>query len=84
MDKAFTTSFVPAPVTRKAAARTALVGLSEPARALLSEGFRQFGIETVTMTSNAAERLRKEKFEACVLALGEECRSRLQKTFRSA
>src|SRR5205823_7013111 len=36
-----------------------------------SEGFRQFGIETVTVTSNAAERLRKEKFEACVLALGE-------------
>jgi Tfp pilus assembly protein PilZ len=46
------------------------VGLSEPARALLSEGFRQFGIETVVVTANAAERLTKEKFEACVLALG--------------
>jgi Tfp pilus assembly protein PilZ len=47
------------------------VGLSEPARALLSEGFRQFGIETVVVTANAAERLTKEKFEACVLALGD-------------
>jgi len=71
MDKAFTTTFAPAPLTRKAAARTALVGLSEPVRALLSEGFRQFGIETVIVTANAAERLKKEKFEACVLSLAE-------------
>lgn len=70
MDKAFTTTFAPA-LTRKAAARTALVGLDEPSRALLAEGFRQFGIETVVVTANAAERLKKEKFEACVLSLGE-------------
>jgi len=71
MDKAFATTFVPAPPVRKAAARTALVGLDDSARVLLSECFRQFGIETVVMTANAAERLHKEKFEACVLALGE-------------
>ncbi len=71
MDKAFATSFSPAPIVRKAAARTALVGLDEAARALLSEGFRQFGIETVIVTANAAERLRKEKFEACVMSLGQ-------------
>lgn len=71
MDKVFATHFTPAPFTRKAAARTALVGLDEPARALLAEGFRQFGIETVVVTTNAAERLKKEKFEACVLSLGE-------------
>ena len=71
MDKVFATHFTPAPFTRKAAARTALVGLNEPARALLAEGFRQFGIETVVVTTNAAERLQKEKFEACVLSLGE-------------
>src|SRR5208283_4167303 len=71
MDKAFATAFSPAPPTRKAAARTALVGLNEPVRALLTEGFRQFGIETVVVTANAAERLKKEKFEACVLSLGE-------------
>src|SRR5438552_1511206 len=70
MDKAFATTFVPAPTVRKAAARTALVGLNESSRVLLSECFRQFGIETVVMTANAAERLRKEKFEACVLRLG--------------
>ncbi len=71
MDKAFSTSFAPAPIVRKAAARTALVGLNEPARALLSEGFRQFGIETVVVTANAEERLKKEKFEACVMSLRE-------------
>jgi len=71
MDKAFATNFTPAPFIRKTAARTALVGLTEPARALLSEGFRQFGIETVVVTTNAVERLKKEKFEACVLSLGE-------------
>jgi Tfp pilus assembly protein PilZ len=71
MDKAFATPFAPSPIPRKAAARTALVGLNEPARALLSEGFRQFGIETVVVTANAAERLRKEKFEACVMSLAD-------------
>jgi hypothetical protein len=57
--------------TRKAAARTALVDVKESARALLVECFRQFGIESVAISSNAAERLRREKFEACVLNLGE-------------
>jgi Tfp pilus assembly protein PilZ len=73
MDKAFATTLSLAPLrtTRKAAARSALVGLNESSRVLLVECFRQFGIETVVMTSNAAERLRKEKFEACVLSLGE-------------
>ena len=71
MEKAFSTAFAPAPVVRKAAARTALVNLNESSRVLLSEGFRQFGIETVVVTENAAERLRKEKFEACVLTLRE-------------
>jgi Tfp pilus assembly protein PilZ len=71
MDNPFATTLALAPLTRKAAARTALVGLSEPARALLSEGFRQFGIETVVVTANAAERLKKEKFEACVMSLGD-------------
>ncbi len=67
-DTTFGVSFA-APV-RKTAARTALVNLSESPRALLSECFRQFGIETVVISANAAERLHKEKFEACVLHLG--------------
>jgi hypothetical protein len=73
MDKAFATtlSLAPARTSRKAAARSALVGLNDSSKILLTECFRQFGIETVVMTSNAAERLRKEKFEACVLSLGD-------------
>lgn len=71
MNKSFATNFAPAPAVRKTAARTALVNLSEASQALLSECFRQFGIETVVISSGAAERLNKEKFEACVLALGE-------------
>jgi Tfp pilus assembly protein PilZ len=70
MHKAFATTFAPAPTVRKAAARTALVALNEPSRVLLAECFRQFNIETVVISSDAAERLRKEKFEACVLSLG--------------
>jgi hypothetical protein len=70
MDKAFNASLVPSPIiTRKAAARAALVGLSEPYRALLAESFRQFNIEAVPVTMDPAERLKREKFEACVLGL---------------
>ncbi|HEV2468188.1 MAG TPA: PilZ domain-containing protein [Candidatus Sulfotelmatobacter sp.] len=72
MDKAFATTFAPLPATRKTAARAALVGFNEPHRALLNECFRQFGIDTVPVTSNPAERIRKEKFEACVLPLATE------------
>ena len=55
--------------SRKAAARAALVELNESSCNLLSECFRQFGIETIVMSGQAAERLHKEKFEACVLHL---------------
>jgi hypothetical protein len=71
MDKAFASSVAPVLPPRRAAARTALVGLKEPARSLLAECFKQFNIETVTISSDAAERLGKEKFEACVLNLGD-------------
>jgi len=46
-----------------------LVGFNEPTQVLLADCFRQFGIEPVPVTSQAAERVRKEKFEACVLPL---------------
>ncbi len=71
MHKAFATTFALPPTVRKAAARTALVGLNESSTTLLTECFRQFNIETVVMSSDAADRLHKEKFEACVLGLGE-------------
>jgi Tfp pilus assembly protein PilZ len=70
MDKAFVPNLASMPSHRKAAARAALVELNESSRNLLSDCFRQFGIETVVMTGHAAERLGKEKFEACVLSLG--------------
>src|ERR1700733_5983369 len=70
MQKAFGTALAPAPTTKKAAARAALVDLKKSSRFLLTECFRQFGIETVVASANASERLRQEKFEACVLNLG--------------
>ncbi|MFZ0758877.1 MAG: PilZ domain-containing protein [Candidatus Sulfotelmatobacter sp.] len=69
MEKAFGTALAPTP-SKKAAARAALVDLKEGPRALLKECFRQFGIETVMVSSGAVERLRQEKFEACVISLG--------------
>jgi len=61
---------LPLPVSKKTAARAGLVDLKEPARKLLNECFRQFGIEPVALSGNAAERFKKEKFEACVVRLG--------------
>jgi hypothetical protein len=69
MDKAFDSVLAPATSPRKAAARAALVNLDPASCILLAECFRQFGIATQIMTEQASERLRKEKFEACVLTL---------------
>ncbi|HET7205440.1 MAG TPA: PilZ domain-containing protein [Terriglobales bacterium] len=70
LDNDFPSPLAPIPPARKASARTALVDLHEPARTILSECFKQFGIDTVAVTANAAERFKKEKFEACVVKLG--------------
>ncbi len=77
MDKATGTVFSP-PQTKKALARVALVGIQDSARIVLSECFRQFGIETVIMTDNAADRLKREKFEACVIRLSPETEAVLE------
>jgi len=71
MENAFVSTLSPLIPTRKASARTALVGLHEPDRALLAECFRQFGIETVTLHFEAADRIAREKFEACALPLND-------------
>jgi hypothetical protein len=52
-------------------ARVALFDLSQASESLLSECFRQFGIETIRLSHEDAVRLQVEKFEACVLPLGE-------------
>jgi hypothetical protein len=70
MEKSFGTALAPTPSTKKVAARAALVDLEESSRYLLTECFRQFGIETVPLSLIAAQRLHQEKFEACVLNLG--------------
>jgi hypothetical protein len=55
-----------------------LVDLHENSRNLLSECFRQFGIDAVTMTTEHAPRLKKEKFEACVVRVGSHAQSVLE------
>ena len=70
MNNAFGTALAPIRQAKKVAARIAMVDLKDATRAILSECFRQFGIESVVISGNAAERLRKEKFEACVITLG--------------
>src|SRR5580700_4805025 len=60
----------PASPGKKTAARVALVDLKESSRFLLNECFRQFGIETVVTSAGSAERLKQEKFDACVINLG--------------
>jgi CheY-like chemotaxis protein len=56
-------------ISKKNSARAALVDIKEPARQIISECFRQFGVEPVAVSGDAAERLRKEKFDACILRL---------------
>jgi hypothetical protein len=72
MEKSFGTAIAPTPrpTAKKAVARVALVDLKESSRYLLTECFRQFGIETVLVSTNPVERLRTEKFEACAITLG--------------
>ncbi len=67
------TGTVPAPIPahRKTVARVALFDLPEASAHLMTECFRQYGIETVPIAREHVDRLRREKFEACVLPLGE-------------
>lgn len=69
MEKTLGTAVLPIPATRKPAARAALVELKDPERSLLSECFRQLGIEPVALSGQAMERFKSEKFEACVIRL---------------
>ncbi len=56
---------------KKAVPRVALIGLDEHASAILADCFRQFGIETVTLSTDAGQKLQKEKFEAMAVRLDE-------------
>jgi PilZ domain len=72
MENAFGIALAPIPATKKAAAKVALVDLKEPARGVLADCFRQFGIDAESVDGDAAIRLQTEKFEACVLKLSPE------------
>jgi hypothetical protein len=65
------TVLAPLPVHRKTAARVALFDLPEASAQVVTECFRQSGIETVLIAREHADRLQHEKFEACVLPLEE-------------
>jgi PilZ domain len=64
---ASTLSFSP----RKILARVLLAGVDDPTSAVLRECFKQYGIQTVGSQKDAEQRLQKEKFEACVVPLGQ-------------
>src|ERR1700757_791058 len=80
MDTSFSSILAPIPPAKKAAARVALVDLKETSQTILMDCFRQFGVATVVMRGDAAQRLHREKFEACVLKLG----SSAEKTMQAA
>ena len=64
-------TLAPVLVHRKTAARVALFDLTEESAHLITDCFRQYGIETVSIARENADRLQHEKFEACVLPLEE-------------
>lgn len=66
------TATAPQSAHRKSVARVALFALPEMSAQLIAECFRQFGIDTVLIPREDADRLQREKFEACVLSLGED------------
>jgi hypothetical protein len=58
--------------------RVALVNLDESAAAILSNVFRQFGIQTTSFTTNSYEGLGQQKFDGCVVRLSAGCESILK------
>jgi hypothetical protein len=69
MDKALRSPASTIVPRKKAVAKIALVDLNDVTRSTLSECFRQFGIQAVAMQDDIADRLQREKYEACVINL---------------
>jgi hypothetical protein len=84
MDKVAATTASSLASGKKTSARVALVDLKDPARSVIMDCFRQFGVETVILGSGAEERLRREKFEACVVKLGPPAESVMEAARTSA
>lgn len=68
-----TTSFAAVPqfTHRKNSVRVALFDLPEPSSSLLSDCFRQVGMEALPVPDQQKNRLEREKFDACVLPLND-------------
>lgn len=75
---------VPAHVLRKVNAQVALYNLPQSSASLLTECFRQFGIEAVPFSDGDPERLHRQKFDACVLPMGQEVGSIIERARSSA
>ncbi len=56
-------------VPRKVVARVLLAGLDDSTVAVFRDCFKQFSIQTVSTNGDTEHRLKKEKFEACVVQL---------------
>jgi hypothetical protein len=72
MDSGYGSSISPIPAAKKVAARIALLDINEPARSVLTDCFKQFGMEAITIMGYATECLKQQKFDACVVSLGAE------------
>src|SRR5438094_9994014 len=83
MENTLGNSLVAPSPTRKFSARAALVDLIATSPSLLSECFRQFGIDSVAMTGERAERLASEKCEACVVRVGSDAAPVLESARRA-
>lgn len=78
METALGNSLTPLISSRKFSARAALVDLHDSHKTVLSECFRQFGIDPVSVPASHASRISKEKFEACVVRMGSEAEEVLE------
>src|SRR3977135_858997 len=65
------TALASIPVHRKSVARVALFDLSPASAQLVTECFRQSGIETVLISREHPDVRQREKFEVCVCRLGD-------------
>ena len=83
MQRASGIALAPPRTARKNTARVALVNINEPTGSLLSDCFKQFGIEAVVMSGGLPTRLEKEKFEACVLHMDREAEAVMDAARRS-
>jgi PilZ domain len=77
-------SVPPISASRKTTALVALIDAREPSCSILTDCFRQFGMETAVVTTDVSNHLKKRKFDACVVKLGATAEPLLQTVRTSA